>query len=157
MRGWGEDKDSKSEAEIQRYKLLLFFLIPCLLYFFLSHCCGFLLWDGNCCSDCPPWESRKIQFHRYTQRIERWGGKKNLYWKKKSRYRGKKNIKKPEKPKERVERCGSGQRQHEKNLTAGEEKKERASWLLNMRLFYRRAGIEWKCDKYKDIVFGCCL
>lgn len=25
MTGWGEDKDSKSEAEIQRYKLLLFF------------------------------------------------------------------------------------------------------------------------------------
>lgn len=89
MTGWGDDKASKSEAEIQRYKLLLFFLIPCLLYFFLSQCIGSLLWDGNCCSDCPPWESRKIQFHRYTRRIERWGWrKKSLLKKKKSRYRG---------------------------------------------------------------------
>lgn len=26
-----------------------------------------VLWDGNCCSDCPPWESRKIQFYRYSK------------------------------------------------------------------------------------------
>lgn len=33
------------------------------------------------------------------------------------------------------------------------EKETLASWLLNMRLFYSEAGIEWKCNKYIDIVF----
>lgn len=152
MTGWGDDKASKSEAEIQRYRLLLFFLIPCLLYFFLSQCIGSLLWDGNCCSDCPPWESRKIQFHRYTRRIERWGWRKKISIEKEEiEIRGgtQKSLKSQRREKKDVAEVGNSM----KRTTLGGG----GGWLLNMRLFYRRAGIERKCDKYIDIVFRCCL
>lgn len=118
MTGRGTDEDSKSEAKtvIQSY---YYFLMLSLLCFFLSERCEYLLWDGNCCSDCPPWESRKIQFHRYTM------------WK---------------------ERCE--EKREGKSLF---EKETEVWWEKNMRLVYRRAGIEWKCNKYIDIVFSRCL
>lgn len=157
MTGWGEDKDSKSEAEIQRYKLLLFFLIPCLLYFFLSQWCGSLLWDGNCGSDCPPWKSRKIQFHRYTRWIERWGRrKKNSIGKKKGEIEiWRRKIAQNLKSQRREKKDANGRKSMKG--TKPREGGGQARWLLNMRLFYRRAGIEWKCDKYIDIVFRSCL
>lgn len=40
-----------------------------------------------------------------------------------------------------------------KTICLGKEKNPLAIWLLNMRLFYSEAGIEWKFNKYIDIVF----
>lgn len=84
------------------------------------------------------------------------GGKKNLLWKKWNW--GVKQKKTPLKKKERyretdvtVVEKGAGKRHGKKKKKVGGE--TWASWLLNMRLFYSRAGIEWKCNKYIDIVF----
>lgn len=81
---------------------------------------------------------------------------KKIYWKKKSRYSGEKKSTriwkaKGERRKMRIEEGGSMKRTSCGGEGGGGVQ---AGWLLNMRLFYRRAGIEWKCDKYIDIVFG---
>lgn len=78
---------------------------------------------------------------------------KKYFEKRKSRYTGKKSTKswkaKGERRKMRIEEGGSMKRTKLRVVGVGGQ----ARWLLNMRLFYRRAGIEWKCDKYIDIVF----
>lgn len=65
--------------------------------------------------------------------------KKNTIWKKKAKKKAGREV-----------QCWWGW-----NKTWWGIKKKRASvsWLLNMRLFYSEAGIEWKCNKYIDIVF----
>lgn len=67
--------------------------------------------------------------------------------------------KKKKKAKEEIQRdrCGGGGRPGKSQDREKKRKKTWASWLLNMRLFYRRAVIEWKCDKNIDIVFRHCL
>lgn len=84
-------------------------------------------------------------------------GKKNLLKKEIEIWRRKKKHKTLKSQRREKKDADGRRRQHGKNQTAEERGGGvggQAGWLLNMRLFYRRPGIEWKCDKYIDIVFG---